>query len=423
MGGAQDSTKRTDKRRPRGILPPAASGGGGAGLRPVQPPPARRVRYRWTILAAGVFAQASFSAILLGLPSIAPAIRHGYGLTLPQVGVVLAALNFGLIGTLLPWGMVADRIGERAVLAAGLTGCAAALVLAGLTSSFAGLVAALAVAGAFGGGTQSASGRAVMSWFGPEERGLALGIRQTAVPLGGAVAAGALPALTHISLRAAFDGLAVGCFGAALVGAALLRSEPGEELGELTRPLHDPRMWLLSLGSTFYVTTQISLLGFLVLFLHDDRGISTGAAAAALAVTQVFAGIARIAAGRLSDRMRARVSPLRRIALILAVTLALATALVHAPLWLLLPALVLAGTFALSWNGLSFTAAAELAGRARSGAAIGLQQTFLSAGGIVAPITFAAIVNASSWRVAFAVAAASPLAGYALLSPLAERRS
>jgi len=121
--------------------------------------------------------------------------------------------------------------------------------------------------------------------------------------------------------------------------------------------------------------------------------------------------------------MRARVIPLRRIALILAVTLALATALVHAPLWLLLPALVLAGTFALSWNGLSFTAAAELAGRARSGAAIGLQQTFLSAGGIVAPITFAAIVNASSWRVAFAVAAASPLAGYALLSPLAERRS
>src|SRR5438876_5997774 len=171
--------------------------------------PAGPHRYRWAILAAGVVGQASFSAILLGLPSIAPQIRHGDGVTLTQVGVGLAALNFRLMLTLLPWGIVADRIGERAVLGTGLAGCAAALVVAGFTSSFGGLVAALAVAGALGGGTQSASGRAVMSWFGPDERGLALGIRQTAVPLGGAIASGALPALpTHVSLRAAFFGLA-----------------------------------------------------------------------------------------------------------------------------------------------------------------------------------------------------------------------
>jgi sugar phosphate permease len=380
--------------------------------------------YRWTILGAGVVAQASFSAILLGLPAIAPAIRQGYALTLPRVGVVLAAINFGLIVTLLPWGVVADRIGERAVLATGLSGCAAALAVAGRTSSFAGLVIALAAAGALGGGTQSASGRAVMSWFGPEERGLALGIRQTAVPLGGAIAAGVLPALTHISLAAAFDGLAIGCLAAAVVGGVLLRSEPaGVEHGELGRPLRDRRMWLLCLGSTFYVTTQISLIGFLVLFLHDDRGLSTAAAAAVLAVTQILGGLARIVAGRLSDRLHLRIVPLRRIALLLTVATAVVTALVHASLWLVVPALVCSGVFALAWNGLSFTAAAELAGRARSGAAIGLQQTFLSAGSIAAPITFAAIVHGSSWRVAFAAAAASPLVGYALLSPLAERRS
>jgi sugar phosphate permease len=386
------------------------------------PAPARR-KYRWTILGAGVAGQASASAIGLGLPAIAPAIRHGYGLTLTQVGVVLAALNFGLVLTLVPWGIVADRIGERTVLATGLTGCAVAIVVAGRTTSFAGLVGALAVAGAFGGGTQSASGRAVMSWFGPEERGLALGIRQTAVPLGGAIAAGALPALTHISLRSAFYGLAIGCFVAAVVGAALLRTEPGEELGELGRPLRDPRMWLLCLGSTFYVLTQISLLGFIVLFLHDDRGLSTASAAAVLAALQISGGIARIVAGRLSDRMQARVVPLRQIALLLAVSLAVATGLVRSSLWILIPAFVIAGTLAMSWNGLSFTAAAEAAGRRRSGAAIGLQQTFLSAGSIIAPIAFAAIVHAASWRVAFGAAAASPLAGYLLLSPLSERRS
>ena len=337
---------------------------------------------------------------------------------------MLAALNFGLVLTLLPWGLVADRIGERAVLGTGLLGCAAALVLAGRTTSFDGLVAALALAGALGGGVQSASGRAVMSWFAPSERGLALGIRQTAVPVGGAIAAGVLPALSsHVSLRAAFYALAGGCAFAALVGVALIRAEPGDDHGELARPLRDPRVWLLCVGSTFYVATQIALIGFVVLFLHDERGVSTGLAAAVLAAIQVLGGVARIVAGLASDRLALRIVPLRWIALLLAAAMTAAAVLVHAPLWILVPVLLAAGTFALSWNGLSYTAAAEAAGRARSGAAIGLQQTFLSVGSIVAPIAFAAVVHHTSWRLGFWLAAASPLLGYALLTPLVERRS
>ena len=85
-------------------------------------------RYRWAILSAGVFAQAAFSAILLGLPSIAPAIQQHYRLSLTQVGIVLAAVNFGAILTMLPWGLVADRIGERVVIVIGQVGAGAALV-------------------------------------------------------------------------------------------------------------------------------------------------------------------------------------------------------------------------------------------------------------------------------------------------------
>ena len=385
--------------------------------------PARLPNYRWTILGAGVFAQAAFSAILLGLPAIAPAIQDRYHLSLTQMGVVLAAISVGSLATMLLWGIVADWIGERAVIAIGQTGTAAALVWAGYASSYRELVGALAVVGALGAGVNAASGRAVMAWFGEEERGLALGIRQMATPLGGAVAAVVLPALDqHISLRAAFDGLAAACFGAAVIGAIVLRAEPSEDHSVLARPLRDPRVWRICTASTFYVATQISLLGFFVLFLHGQRGVSTGVAAGALAVTQVLGGIARIAVGRLSDRLRMRIVPLRWVALGLALTVGITSALVDAPVWIVVAALVVAGTFGLSWNGLSFTAAAEAAGRARSGAAIGLQQTFLSAGAIVAPIAFATVVHQASWRVAFVLAALSPLVGYALLSPLAERR-
>ena len=77
----------------------------------------------------------------------------------------------------------------------------------------------------------------------------------------------------------------------------------------------------------------------------------------------------------------------------------------------------------MSWNGLSFTAAAELAGRGRSGAAIGMQQTVSVGGGRVVPPAFAAVVAATSWRVGFALAAVFPLVGVQLLRPLRSVRA
>ena len=384
---------------------------------------APRTRYRWTVLAAGVVAQASYAMTGLGLPAIAPAIRSDFGLTLTQVGVVLAASFLGSVPTLLIWGLVADVVGERIVMAGGLAAAAAALVWAAYASSFALLVTALAVAGGVAAGVNSATGRAVMQWFGEDERGLALGIRQMAVPLGGAIGAVGLPLLEqHVSLRAAFIGLAIASVVGAVAAFSLIRVEPTEDHSGLARPLRDRRVWLICLGSTFFVTTQLSLLGFFVLFLHDHRGVSTAVAAAALAVTQVLGGISRVALGRWSDRIRMRIVPLRQVGLGIAISVAVTTVLLNASPWIVVPALVVAATFGLSWNGLSFTATAETAGRARSGAAIGLQQTFLAVGGLIAPIAFAAIVHNFSWRAAFGLAALSPLLGYALLSPLAERR-
>jgi len=380
-------------------------------------------RYRWTILGAGVVAQAAFSALLIGLASIAPAIQHHYGLSLAQVGVVLGAVNIGLVVTLLPWGLLADRIGERTTIALGLAGCGAATAGAGFTGSYGALIGLLALAGALGGCVQSASGRAVMSWFGPAERGLALGIRQTAVPLGGAIAAVVLPALASgPGLRSAFLALAVGSGLGAAVGLALLRDAPSGELEqEIVRPLRDRRLWLLCGGSTLLLAGQFAILGFVVLFLHQQRGVSNGAAAGVLAVIQVLGGAARIGAGRLSDRLQQRIVPLLWIGVTLAVALAVSAALVDASLWLLVPALLVAGTLGLSWNGLSYTAAAERAGAARSGAAIGIQQTALAVGSIAFPIAFAAVVGATSWRLGYFLAALGPLAGFLALRPLAER--
>ena len=378
-------------------------------------------RYRWTILALGTGAQTAYSAVFLGIPVLAPALQREYDLDLTEVGLAIAAANAGSVFTLLAWGLLADRVGERFVLAVGLAGCGAGLLVAAFAPSFGVLVLALALGGASGASVNAASGRAVMSWFRKDERGFALGIRQTALPIGGLLAALLLPPIEAAGgVRYGLAALAAGCLAAAIAGASGLREAPHEE-GELTdigHPVRDPRMWQLSIGSALVLAAQISILSFLILFLHAERGLSTAEAAGVFAVIQALGAAARILTGRWSDRLKARIAPLRKLALGLTVTLAAAAALLSAPLALLLPVFVAAGALSLSWNGLSFTAAAELAGRRRAGAALGFQQTALAITSAAAPPAFAAVVEAGSWSLAYGLAAAMPIAGIAVMRQL-----
>src|SRR5207253_6376282 len=208
-------------------------------------------RYRWVVLAAGTVAQASFSASSVGLPALSPTLKSEYGLSLTEIGVVLGAIGIGMLFTLLPWGLVADRIDERWVIATGLTGAAALLAFASTVHGFGTVTGALVGVGALGASVNAASGRAIMAWFPAAELGTALGIRQTAIPIGGALGV-LLPVLASAGgTRLAFLFLSGMCAVGAAVAAAFIRGRAGgePELGDVSRPLHDPRMWLLGTGT------------------------------------------------------------------------------------------------------------------------------------------------------------------------------
>jgi sugar phosphate permease len=375
------------------------------------------------ILAAGTVAQASFATASVGLPALAPAIRSEYGLSLGETGVVLAAIGMGMLVTLLPWGLAADRFDERWIIVVGLVGAGAALAAAASTTSFGPLVGALAAAGALGASVNAASGRAIMGWFPSEELGLALGIRQTAIPIGGALGAVVLPILG--GTKPAFLALGGACIVGAIVAAGFMRASPASPepmRADLTRPLRDPRMWFLGGGTALYLTAQIAITGFVVLFLHEHRHVSTHAAAALLAAINVLAIGARIGSGRISDRMHTRLRPLRAIGIALAVATFAVAGLTEAPLALLIPAFAVAGVLSMAWNGLAFAAAAEAAGAARTGVALGFQQTLLGVVVAVAPPAFA-LVAASSWRLAFALSAIGPMLGVVALAMVQEATS
>jgi sugar phosphate permease len=384
------------------------------------------VRYRWAVLAAGTAAAASGSALFIGVPVLAPQLRDEFGLTLSQLGVLFASLWVGTILTLLGWGLLADRLGERIVLAAGLGICGLFAVGVGWANDFWTLMIPLFLASAAGASVNAASGRAVMQWFAPEERGLALGIRQTAIPLGAGVAAVALPLVERLGgVDAAFAFLGALCLVAALVAALVIREAPVRDVelegDAIPWTLHDRRLWTLSFGSGLYLFGQLPFMSFAVLFLHDVHGVSAARAGGVLAVFQAGAVVTRIGAGRLSDRLGNRLRPLRWIGLASAAGLLVTALVADGRLSLVVTAIVVAGAISMAWNGLSLTAAAELAGRARSGAAIGFQQTTLGLVGVVVPVVFVALVESTSWRAAFALCALGPLAGWWMLGTLRER--
>jgi sugar phosphate permease len=382
-------------------------------------------RYRWTVLAVGTTAQATFSLFTIGLPVILPDVRSEYGLTLAQTGLVLAAANVGTMLGMLPWGMAADRVGERLVVSVGLTAAGIAMVAAAAAGSAVALGGLLAVAGLGGASVAAASGRAVMHWFPAAERGFAMGIRQAAIPVAGAASALALPRLVDAGgVGWGFAAIGIGIVGGAVLAAVFLR-DAGVAADDDSAPrpqvLRNRRSWMLACGAALLLVPQIALFGFTVLFLHDHEGLSTAEAGLVFASVQVLAIAARVGAGRWSDLIGSRIRPLRTIA-VASAAVALATALLTgAPLALLAPVLVLAGVVAASWNGLAFAAAAEAAGRRRSGAALGLQQTVLFGAGAVAAPLFAVLVDRAGWSWGFALIALGPALAFVVLGRVPDR--
>src|SRR6185312_5281628 len=79
-----------------------------------------KISHRWLILGVSVVAQMTTGiAFFPGLATIGPVIASWYHLDLVQVGILFGGMQFGPVLTVALWGAVADRMGDRFVLAAG----------------------------------------------------------------------------------------------------------------------------------------------------------------------------------------------------------------------------------------------------------------------------------------------------------------
>jgi sugar phosphate permease len=384
-------------------------------------------RRRWLILVVGLIAMTAGCTFQYGLAYLIPALRHA-GFSLELASVLVACPTAGLLLTLIGWGAAADRWGERVVLATGLGAAGLVLILARSVHGAAGLGACLALAGAAGGSVFAASGRLILGWFARRERGLAMGIRQSAQPLGVALAAVTLPALAAGGTSAPLEFLGAFCLAAAAAVVVLVRDPPRPEPPAAGQPrpaspYRQPILWRIHAASALLVVPQFTVATFALVFLVDARGWSVLAAGRLLAVTQACGAASRLGAGYWSDRVGSRMGPMRILALSTGAGMLALAAAAAAGSSAAVPVLLACGVVAVSTNGLAFTAVAEYAGSAWAGRALGIQNTGQNALAAATPPVMALAIGAIGYGASFAVVGAFPLVAAVLVPVAAERAS
>jgi sugar phosphate permease len=385
------------------------------------------------MLSLGTTAQAVASCLLFGLPFLLPYLRRTEGLTLAQGGALVAAPSFGLVVTLIAWGAFADRYGERLAIALGL-GLTGVIALAGAWVSSLGMRAVLfALMGAAGASVNSASGRLVMGWFGVHQRGLAMGIRQTGQPLGLAMAGALLPPLAGWGgLRLALAVPAMICL-AVTAAVALFAADPprpsspeGRGVTGHPRPRSPYRrliLWRVHAASSLLVVPQFAIAAFSAEYLVSQRGWDATTAGQMLAVVAVGGAAGRMVAGHWSDVVGSRLAPMRLIALMACASMLWVAVTAWTGVSLVVVALAVASIVSVSDNGLGFTATAELAGRAWSGRALGVQNTMQNIAAFATASLVGVLAGSFGYPWAFAAVAVFPALGAWLTPVMGERRA
>ncbi|TCO64818.1 MFS transporter [Actinocrispum wychmicini] len=375
---------------------------------------------RWLILAVGITAQAMTCSFLYGLPFLIPEIQRSEGLGLAGAAALTSTPVVGLLATLIIWGAAADRFGERVVMTTGMVLAGGLLLGASLVHGLFGLGATLALAGAGAASVNAASGRVVMGWFAVHERGLAMGIRQTAQPLGVGLAAVSLPPLgDHVGFRAALLLPAGLCLVSALLVVLIVVDppRPTRTTGETSSPYRTPVLWRVHAVGALLGGPQMLASTYALTYLMSQRHWDPVVAGQLIAGVQVVGAAGRIAVGVWSDRVGSRLRPMRQIAYLVLAALALWALGDVLNSWIAVPALVATLIVSVADNGLGFTATAELAGPFWAGRALGVHNTGQNVIALVCPPMFGWLIGATNYWTTFLVCALMPLAG-AVLTPV-----
>jgi MFS family permease len=386
----------------------------------------------------GVLAIVAF-VVALGFGVVAPAIplfAQSYGVGTTAVGFAISAFAFFRFVSAFAGGSLVERIGERAVLAAGLAIVAVATGAAALAGTFPVFVA-LRAAGGIGSAMFTVAALSLLLRTAPAtQRGRAAATYQGGFILGGIAGPAVGGFLAEVSPRLPFFVYAGALLVAGSVALVMLRPAAGRRPADGAEPVVtavDPGGSAAPVGlgaalrSRAYLAALVANLGvgwvlfgvrnsLVPLYVTEELGRTVAWAGAGLLVGSIAQAVGLLRAGRLSDTWG------RRPALLLGASLATAAIAV-----LVLPPstgafLLSMATFGLAASLLATVPAAIVGdvSPARGGRAVAVFQMVADLGAVTGPLVAGWLTDAFSYQVAFAVSAG--VLGLAVLTALGMPR-
>lgn len=380
-------------------------------------------RRQAAILACTLAIQAISTAGALAFAVLAPLIP---GARTAEVGLFLAmvyggAMMSSALSSVLVGGLGAVRVSQAALLVQ-----AAGLTLLAVDAPLAQYAAAL-LCGLGYGIITPASSQILARTTTPERMYTVFSLKQTGVPLGGMAAGAILPALAAwSSWRMALLFLAGAACMVALA-SAWLRAQQDEPtaprfamVGQWHKPIADvlqhAQLRTMAGISLLFSACQLSVSGYLMVFLQRDLQLSVARAVLVYAMAQGAGILGRVAWGRVADRTRSPRGVLMLIGVLMGGSaLGLAFMPADSSLLILCSLVAMLGATAIGWNGVFLGELARLAPAGKVASVTGGTMFFTYIGVVIGPPAFGLLAERSSLGVAYGALAVLPLMALLLL--------
>lgn len=373
-------------------------------------------------LVATLAVQALVSMSVLAVPVVAPEVATDISVSAGYVGVFIALVYGGSMVSSVASGDLIRKIGAIRVSQICLVLCAVGLALTAAASVPLLIIAALFLGAGYGPLTP-ASSHVLTKTTPPHMMSFVFSLKQTGVPIGGALAGAVVPALVLLSgWKAALLTVGAACLAVAALAQSVRRqfdgdSDPTRRIGgrNALRSMHiavgDPAVRRLAACSFVFSSVQLCLVTYLVTYLTSQLGLSLVQAGLMLSVAQGGGILARVAWGALADRSGRAAIVLGLIACGMAAGSLLTAS--FAPTWSLTAIAIVCALFgatAIGWNGVFL---AEVVRQAPAGMAVeatGGALFFTFFGVLIGPPLFALIVESGGgYALAYSLIALPPL--------------
>lgn len=370
--------------------------------------------YAWVILLVVYIASVAAPLCMAKVPPLMPILMAFFSIDIGQAGALMSVFAITGLILALPTGLILARLGLRitGMIALACLICGAAL--GALASSISLMLFSRVIEGIGMGLITVTAPAAIAMWFPPAQRGGAMGIWATWVPMGNVLMYSLAPAL---ATRQGWQSVWWFSAGFALFAlllyswlmrtpdeadspAAGLRSDPS-----LGKALSNRFVWLLALSFGAFNLVFLGFGTFFPTFLVEVRGYPLSQAAFIASISTVLALISAPAAGWLSDRLGTRRWLILIPTVIIALLMLLPFRLTGTGLYV---AIVLLGLFMGAIPTATFSAVPEVMEQPQqAGQGLAILALGQNLGMVIGPLFFGALIvdagwiNASYWMIPF----------------------